>query len=219
MSPFVQVAWPAATGLAVRSVSAFENSTAVDSHAVTLPSGVQSGDLLLMLVRAAYNGVCSTPTGWTELAATTGTFGTAHVFGRAADGNEGATVTVAIDGARRIAANTYCISGWGGTLSTDVDVLFSAANSADPPSLTAGWGTDDNLWIAGYTSRQSAWTQTAPTNYTDLLDARNTSSTSSYYVGVVSARRFLNAETENPGSYSSTGGDAYNAVTIVVRPA
>lgn len=220
--PFIHVAWPTAVaGLAVRSTAAYQNSTEASSHAVTLPSGIVAGDLLLMIARAAYNRVCTTPTGWTEVLASTDTgFGVAHVFARVADGNEGATVTVDISSAARIATNTYCISGWAGTIATDVDALFSAANSADPPSLTAGWGAADNLWIAGYTSRRCDWTQVAPTDYGNLIEAVNTPPTAtSMYVGVASARRMLNAATENPATFATVSRDAYNAVTIAVRPA
>ncbi len=129
--------------------------TASTSHAVVMPATVNAGDLLLMTVSAHASGAdgIDTPTGWSIvssyiLASTAGQI----VYGKDAVGDEGgSTVTVTMTNSSSVVAIVQRISGWGGTLGTDVEATTpvgpTSTSAPDPPSITATWGADDNLFI------------------------------------------------------------------------
>ncbi len=123
----------------------------ITSHAVTLPSGITSGNLLLIFFRTGDTGVTHTLSGWTELA-TRDSNGRTTIFYKVADGTEGSTATITTGAARRSVANSYRITGYSGT----PEAAFVASDTNNPPSLSPSWGSAKNLWISMVSTRNNS---------------------------------------------------------------
>lgn len=215
----------AAADLTVESVT--ETSMAADtSHLVDMPATVNSGDLLIILIAARFNSAeFDTPSGWTLLNSLHNNVVEFAIYAKDAAGTEGGgTVDVTSTSSVAAAAQTYRISGWGGTLATDVDISGTLATGAstapNPASVTAGWGSHaQNLFIAcgGAGDDDETW-NAAPTNYTNLISTTSGGGiNASGSVG--SARRTLEADTDDPGTFTISASESWVAGTIVVKPA
>lgn len=186
------------------------NSSSVSSAnlALTMPASIVAGRLLLALSASAANEAATTAvSGWTKLAATQKTSGTATlaVFAKIAAGSDTGSVTGST--ASR-AVTTYQIGSWSGILS-DIALSVVDVTTEDPPALTPSGGARDYLWIAAV--RSAAAPTAAPTNYTTLITATGTGTS------VGSATRNLNAASDNPGVFTGTASSPL-AATIAVAP-
>jgi hypothetical protein len=186
---------------------------------VDLPASLVAGNLLLMLLSLHQTSGrdSSAPSGWTELFDVTGP-GNLREFSayyRMSDGMEGASVNVAINGSVTLwATNVYQMSGASGNIEAATD---SAANSApDSPNLAPTWGSKKTLWISACSARDNAGATitAAPANYTNLLASPDATEDLT-----ASARRELEAASENPGAFSQTGVfNDWAAATIAIEP-
>lgn len=184
-------------------------------HSVSLPSGIAAGDLLIVLFRTPSGGATHTPpSGWATLASRISN-GTTSIFWRVANGSEGSTINVDAGDTERSVANSYRITGFGGS----PQAAFASTNVTDPPSLTPSWGSSKVLWLALVSMRRSNQTITAaPGSYTNLVDQANTSNSSPTYAHIGSARRTTTASSENPGAFSITGtAEEPHAATIAIN--
>lgn len=204
-------------------------SSASTTHNVSMPATVNAGDLLLvnMCLEASSSAPnVTTPSGWTQLWHTS-SVGTSVItryagYAKAADGGEGGgTVNFATNVACTAAAQCYRVTNWYGSLAgVETGTLDSGGGTTpDPPSLTASWGSEDNLWFAlsGAADDDQNYTS-APANYTGLVSTLGGGGTNaSCEVG--SARRELASATENPGTFTLQSTESWATQTIVVRPA
>lgn len=200
----------AATNTSVRE-------TTGTSHTVNLPAGITSGDLLIVFFGAG-NGVTVTwPGGWTEF--TSGTVAGSvqqNAAYRRADGTEGASITVTTSAARRSVHASYRITGHHATSNPEGASATGTSANPDPPNLAPSWGTaEDVLWIVSETHSTSDAITAYPTNYGNTLEIAT--SVSALRLG--SARRELNASSENPGTYTIANSRDWVAGTAAVRPA
>jgi hypothetical protein len=191
----------------------------VSSHTVALPASIASGDLLIVLFRTGGASVThTTPTNWNLLDTRTST-GRTSIFWKIATGSEGASVSITTSAGRFAVSHSYRITGHHP--STPIDGAFTAADSIDPPQVSHGWGAVDVLWLTLANTRQTNNTFTAPTNYTNQINARTTSdaSTSTNDIRMSSARRSLASAAEDPASWGSTGTLSIpHSATIAIRP-
>lgn len=213
----------------VASITETSISTNPTSWAFDLPATVDAGDLLLLFVslEESQSGP-NAPTGWTQLYLNNelGHFGA--VYGKDADGTEDggtATITASSPPAANGAGQVYRItaSSWRGTLADDVDIngtTPSAVNgNPNPPTVTAGWGAEDNLYIAACAAKNDDGTvDAAPTNYTNLTSTISGGGTNDGAT-VGTARRELNASSDNPGVFTLSETERHTAQTVVIRPA
>jgi hypothetical protein len=118
-------------------------ASASTSHTRTLPSGIVAGQMMLILNRLAGNNQNSTvPSGWTQVPGTI-LNGLTTAFYRVADGTD-TSVAIALTNSAKVLSTLMIISP-----SSSVEGSFSTTlSSADPPSLSPSWGSDDNLWLA-----------------------------------------------------------------------
>jgi hypothetical protein len=221
--------------LAIVNNATFENSTMATSHAITLPASIVTGNLLLMFVRYAaettLTGAGGIPsiTGWTTVASreqSDGSGGGSSVHVRQADGTEGATVTATVNNERRLTAITYQLSGHNGTAGITAAVStnpFSAGNTLDPPSVTASWGIDANLFFAFVSYNKTLPIVTAASaNYSGLITASNESSGGANRCYSSTAHRFLTASSDDAAAPTIGGTDtpsSPHAYGVVVQPA
>lgn len=192
-------------------------STNATSHAITLPTGIVNGELLVVVFteKDAGNWISTTSTGWNIAGAkwigTTPNGVFATVFTKIATGSDALTVT--IDFATQSTHVSFRISGARGML-----IAQSAANAslaaADPPNLDMGV-SDDYLWIAARCAQNVGVPASAPTNYANLTNKAGGASGAS----TSTAERTLTAASENPGAFASTTAVATVSFTICVLPA
>ena len=212
----------------VASVST-QNGLSVSSGSdisVTLPSGVTSGDLVVVVV--AVDGGSSTSVafgtlsnGWAKTTneATSGVAG--GVFWKYADGTDALDIPFTASGSEIFSYVAYRITGAHGTTDPEIVNLGSSSTSAnpDPPNLSlSGWSTEDTLWMAASTHDHGQWfVSTWPTNYSsNQYTARNNLTTGAT---TAVATRELAASSENPNAFTITASDTWIAWTIAVRPA
>lgn len=203
-----------------------ETDTATTSHTVNLPGSISSGDLLIIWFGIAFpDGQTITwPGGYTQFASgieTGGGDAAVYVAYRQADGTEGSTITVTSSAGTRSAHVSYRITGHENpSTQAPEGAGANATNSqTDTPNLTPTGGAKDYLWFSGAgRTADDVSTLSAPTNYGNIVEV----AASPGAAGVLThtARRTLNASSENPGAWS--GGDAtaeWGGVTAAIHPA
>jgi hypothetical protein len=177
---------------------------------------VSAGDLLII------HGCTGTSTthavsGWTQLFNTaSGSSRSSAWFLRAAGGET--AVSVELGAAAESAWVAYRITGHhastdpvAGTSVTD------GSTTPDPPALNPGtWDVEDTLWLAvyGVDGDGAQGAPTAPTNFGNVVFAEV-----EFAVQAGSARRENATASEDPGTFTLTGGDDWVANTIAIRPA
>jgi len=208
----------------------------VTSHVVSLPTGVEVGDLLIAIMgfrnRTFTTTTVSFPTGWTELVTRTAGNGQGVVFYKIATATEAgaANITVAAaptggtGGARsahtvyRIGKGTY--QGTPEATYIDATKMVTSATNPNPPSLTPTWGSAKNLWIVGAAGYRAVTTPNTttfiPTNFSNgtyEFDASNTDVSSA---SVSTARREFEGTVLDPGTFTLTA-TVHRAFTIAIR--
>lgn len=134
----------------VASINGGGTTTDSTTYAVTLPSGVQSGNLLLLFLSVDSSTTFTKPSGWTELR-----YGTAgalrfYVAYKIAGGSE-TNFNITLDNSEAAAHTIMRITGHdpatapvsGGERSGG-----GSTSSYGPDPLTSGFGDVDTLWIA-----------------------------------------------------------------------
>jgi hypothetical protein len=201
-------------------------STAATSHNVTMPSTVNSGDLLMVLITNdhASGGTVGTPTGWTQKASSTQNNQVrASVYVKVADGTEdGTNVDFTTSVAEEAAVQVYRIQSgeWSGsTAGVEVSTASGVTGSTtpNPSSLNPGaWATENTLWIAYAGGSSYDGVTTYPTNYSGGV--HNQTNTGTGGASTASAWRESAASSEDPGSFTMTSSEDGVAFTIGIRP-
>ncbi len=186
-------------------------SSSTNSHSISLPATYAAGDVLIIIFFTGGTGTHTTPAGWSLEASHAGGsfFGTTSVFSKTATGSEGASVTISTSGSSSGVHQSYAVTEVSGAVEVTVD---NDPNSTppNPPSLTPSWGSDSDLWLAVCVS-DSLNITAAPSNYSDLL--QNTGGG----IRIGSARRSLEAASEDPGTFSAGALSLWSAFTIAIR--
>lgn len=208
--------------MAFPQVEATNNSveaSATNSHTVSLPAGIQAGETLLVFFSVDAQNACTFPEGWTEIFDTPNGTNTLAVGWRKADGGEGASITVTTAGNRESVHISYRISGATDPTVTAPEVSTGATGddtNPDPDSLTAGGGSKKYLWIAVEGNDDDDAITDYPTNYTN--GETYVSSTGFNTCGIAVARRELETDVEDPGTFTLAATEQWVACTVAVYP-
>ena len=201
----------------VNSISTSQEIVNTLTHTVLLPPTIASGDFIIIF--AGVDGSSSTaipPTGFTEIQDVP----RLKIFTKVADGTEGGTnVTFSTSTSEQSSHACYAGDTWNGNIA---DIEASAAAFAidaapDPSSVTASWGSDDNLFIASFGGARGDRTLNSyPTNYTNnqIFNANGTGTGATISL----ASREVVGATEDPGAWSISTSLPWEASTVVVRP-
>lgn len=202
------MAFPSVTGTNTNSNASTTN------HTCDLPVSVGANDLILaFMVRGST--AATWPAGWTSLRIYDGTVDQETRWRRGPD-PAGASIVVTTPGNTGSTFRTFKISGAHATAPPEISAGISGnSTSPNPDSVTASWGSDDNLFCAAcYRVLSTNPVNTYPANYT--LDQTSTVTGSS---AMGQAFRQLASATDDPGAFGFTGSVAWAANTIVFRPA
>lgn len=198
----------------VLAVNGGNNPVQSFNHTVNLPAGIDAGDLLLVFFAADRDPTITFPGGWTQLFQAGGVPVTFGCWYRVASGGEGATITVATDASKMSAHTSYRITDYTGTPEAGTPAIGCGQNH-NPSGVTPTWGALNTLWFAadGYDGQEDI--EGYPTNY---LNGRNDFANNSQGCGVGTARRELNAVSDDPDTFATGNSVDYVATTVVVQP-
>ena len=190
-------------------------SAAGTTPSCTLPSGISSGDIIVVFV-----GVDGSPTasisGFTQQIAESAWAASASyfVFSKVADGTEGSSVTLTLS-----ASETACVSIWA--ISDATQISFSSAATStgsvnpDSPSLTSGFGNVTTFWISSFATDNGTPTIASfPSGYSNGQSLSYSNSFASPRLGV--AGKIAQAATENPPQYTISESHNWCAVTVAI---
>ena len=195
-------------------------SSSVTTHDVTLPASVAAGDLVIAAVfldgTPGNPSRFTWPSPWVELAdqdiSTVASMTVAYLI---ASGGE-TTVAVTSVSAERSTHIAALVTGWDGSTPPEISTVATGASTTpNATSVTASWGSADNLFITLYGIDSGAPTA-YPTNYSLAQTSTTTTPTSAAYGGL--AARQLAAASDDPGAFTNSTSDNWAAYTIVVKP-
>jgi len=214
-APSAWATFPAFASACTVSANGGTNST---TDTVNLPASIASGDLVLIFHNKDGGGTSTVPGSWVEIKDALSPGSTSHVtiaYLIASGGETSVVVTTTV--AERFTALACRITGWHGTTPPEVSTGATNTNNApDPDSVTASWGSDDNLFIAVYSNDINATNNGYPSNYPD--NRQNSGTTASAGLGAIASLNSASASS-NPNAFALTGSDQWWAGTVVVRPA
>jgi len=206
---------------AVATIGAVAIGTNGSSVSVGMPSGIVSGDLLLLFCAQDGFSVVTTPSGWTSLGSQFMSSAYSQIFAKLAAGSD--TVTAAAGG------DDYahvCIRVTGHnvvTIGTDLKVSAidsSSGADANPSSFDAGsvkeWLWITKLGVNGAGSFQSA-PSAQPSGWTSVAMEISSSEVSHVKLGVAS-KDGGSVQTQDPGAWTHQSG-SYATWTLAVPPA
>lgn len=190
-------------------------------HLVNMPAIVDAGDLLIVLFVNDGSATVTTPSGWSLLDSTaSGSAARLSCYAKDAVGDEDSTTVDFVTSASEYGvAQCFRITGWAGTVPDDVENATAATgsdDSPDPASLTASWGSDDNLWIAacGYNSNGTVSAYPFSSNNNNTIGDNGP-----HGCGLGGCAENNATATNNPGTFTLSGSTDWIAMTLVIEPA
>jgi hypothetical protein len=199
------------------AISFVGSATATNSGSLSLPGGMQEGDIVFVCFSADNNDgdfENRNPTGYTivfENSSTTPWFGIYYKFMSA---SPDASVTIPdISGTENESAIAYVFRGVNQPSPLDTSVVFAEAGTGDPncPSITTV-STDAVVAAFGFLDDDSA-TVSALTGYNNTVFAAGSNSTS-----MVAWKTVASPGAEDPPVFVTTGDDAWGAVSVALTP-
>lgn len=168
-----------------------------------VPSGVEVGELLVLMWRAGGNVISITNNaGFTQLVLSSadGTDDDFYVGYKIADGTEGSSVQFTVSNGRRFAGVMYRINNGGTPVISSVGT--GSGTSIDPASFSPAGGVDNYLWIPIGTCEDARTVSAFPTNYVN--GAQENVSTGADGATCATASRQVQSATVNPGAFVIT---------------
>jgi hypothetical protein len=210
---------------ATRTTDGFTASVSKDC---LLPTGIVSGDLLLLALRSAGADTHSTPTGWTQLVLNNQSDASddrTSLWYRKADGSEVSPLTVSGTASLKFACLSWRITGAADPAIQPPQVSSVAtgtSTSPNPGPLAPTGGTKMYLWIwlGGWEGEQtSPPADPTPTNYGNKIGANSSNfGNTNTNCRLASVTRNSIASSEDPGSWTISASDDWTAYTIAVHP-
>lgn len=199
--------------------------TSVTSMAVNMPATVDSGDLLIALVEVRNAGTWTKPSGWNDITTLSqaggGSVGKLNGFYKIADGTEdGGTATWTASVGTSAIWQVIRVTSWHGTTPPEAATASGDVTSANPPTLSPSWGSEDTLWlaVAGHAAASTAAFTAAPASYSGFQN--DGASSGGGAVSLASSYRAVTASSEDPGTFTAGGSNRWwAAATIAIRPA
>lgn len=204
-------------------------TTATTSPVVDLPGSIAAGNLLIIKIRNMAGGTMAWPSGWTEFLENSAdaTNDTTGMGWRAADGSEGASVTL---------TNLFSASGKFGALAwritgaadptiqpPETAVAVGTNTTPDAPNISPTGGSKDYLFLAAMGwDGESFIVNGDPTGYGNVIVADSgTGGSAATNGGVRGLSRQATAGSENPSSWTLNAAPnaGWTAVVVAVHPA
>lgn len=201
-------------------------------HTINLPDTVYAGDLIL--IGSGYYDADNDATpppisgGFSLLSIIDNGFSGGALWGKIASGSEGGTtvtITLGLAYASSISTAAVSIGGVNGGVVSGTDYSVATDNdfgsTSTPASVTAAWGSADNLFLifdGRFIYNSNIGTVSSyPSGYT-LANASGQHNANDFRSGATVCAKTNAAAFDTPGSFAWTVGTAHPAFTIAVRP-
>lgn len=215
------IAWalltPASASAAIAEVGASSaNASSSSSEAISKPSGVASGQVLVATITASGTGAITPPAGWTQIQDTTTTFRQSSYY-HVADTSEPSSWTWSLGSARYASGGIIAYSGVDTTVPVDASASSSGASgNAVTPPVTANFAGDQVIAAVGFTGSWFLFNSVTPgTGTTERYDSSTINMTESEAADFTQASA---GATPTKTATPATGG-AWIADTIALDPA
>ncbi|MGB8248635.1 MAG: hypothetical protein WCE98_11555, partial [Chlorobium sp.] len=179
------------------------------SQTVNLPSGIVAGDLLVIFIHTI-SATLTRPDGWTSLASFSND-GTAYVWGRIADGSEGASLSVGVSPTGRSTA--YGVYRYDGSvMGFDLSDCFAysavtRSREGYTAALTLADSAERSWGVCGWKGVSSDTITSVPWTNDQVMTGN---------MGAVAYTAFMNlgtldaeASSEDPGDFTTQYGAAH----------
>lgn len=188
----------------------------------SVPFTQTTGDLVLIIIGLNNAGTTvSEPFNWTNLTDHNSSF---HLWCRVLDGSEGGFITFLDNGTNRCFI-VYNIQGHDPDITPEFSTVTTGTSTGpDPGTETPTGGAKDYLWIAtfrqnGEEADDDTWCNTAPTNFTTLVQKTTGTGGAATANGSIAAALFeSNAASMDPGAFNTDQSLAWRAYTIAIHP-
>jgi hypothetical protein len=187
-----------------------------------IPFTQTTGDLVVIFLSIATAQTITVDDGFTNLTNVNANF---HIIYKILDGSEGGNVQVTLGTNAKAAAIAYNIQGYHPSQAPQIStVATGTSTSPNATTVTPTGGAKDYLWIsafymAGEEANDDTWVNSAPTNFTNLLQVTSgTASTAATNCEVASAEFTSNAASMDAGAFSTDQSLAWRAYTLAVHP-
>ena len=210
----------------VESTATSATSTAGTNHVVTLPSGIQAGDLIVICmsignVAATLNAHAD----YSELLDENAAVGLKILYRWAAGGESNPTFVSSAS--TRDATVAFRISGAANPATQAPQIGTTATGTSvnpDPPTTTPTGGAKDYLWIAvcgsaGEQADDGTYATAFPSGYNSNQLEKTCGVAGTNLGGLIAAAtKQANAASDNPGTFTVSENAAWRAQTIAVHP-
>lgn len=193
-------------------------TSSTTSHAVTLPTSIASGDLILVFIGSSNpnNGVFQTPSGYGEVhndqqGASAGQAEIACYTKIAAGGET--SVTVTSTGNKSASWSAYRLSGAADPATTNSTTAFGTSATPNPPSHSADGGSGNHLWFAQGLTTASRTITVIPSGYGNEITANASNNYQS------TSELAVTAASEDPGTMTASASGTWGAATVAIEPA
>lgn len=178
---------------------------------VQLPSGIEAGELLIVLQTMSYDGITyGNPAGWSRFLTTTGAAAIQGWY-KVASGGEGATLALTRNGGSALTlALSFRIRNFAGAPEGVANPSPTSSPSPNPPSISPSWGLAKTLWMPVAYANNASSLVAYPAGYGDPDAVVNNKQ-------VAAAWRIATAASEDPGAFSFNATDGSRAATIAIR--
>lgn len=205
----------------VAATNTSSEPSAVTSHTVNLPTGINAGDLLIVVFgQTAAANIPNFPAGWTRMVFSTADNIAAVWAYRIADGLEGGTITVTTGAACQSAHWSARITAHDATQAPESQSFWDGAATGhpNPPTITPTGGAKDYLILVAAVQDSGVVCSAPPTSFTNLQTV-SSGGTANVSCGASVARRQFNTATASAGDFTAAATtDAWRANIIVVHP-
>jgi hypothetical protein len=205
----------------VGTVAQTLGTTATTTPVVNLPSGMQAGELISVLIRVAVAGAIGFPAGWVRTindASDASDDQTALAF-HFCDGTEGSTITLS-SASGKFSALAWRVADTKG-IPEFATLVTGTSTTPDPGTITPTGGARDYLfvWVGGWEGEQTSPPAAAPSGYSGLAGADSgTAGAITTNTRVAIAWKQANASSEDPGSITISASDDWTATVLCYHP-
>lgn len=191
--------------------------TVSDRQTITYPSGIVSGDMIILQIGARFSGATFTPpSGWTKLAEYNANASMAIIYLIAGSSLSG-TFDVVLSSSQAASWMCYRVSAPLGAKLDTFKISAAAtgsSNQPNSPSLTSSSAVSEILWLSLFGADPTPVSVTGwPADYSSFTLDHNTGGLSPT-VGV--AAREIDSATQDPGAFTISASRQWVAFTVAI---
>ena len=187
------------------------------THVISMPSGIQVGDLLLVFFGTDGDNTIIDSQTFTVLdqqSNNTAAFGA--VLYKIATGGDTLTITVSVTN-EPSSHIVYRIDGWDSSELPELSTVAQGASELPNSTIvTPSWSQGDTLYIAVEINDRNRTVSLYPANYTGSQLEETGGGSGDCHIGV--ATRNYNNPSDDPDQWTLSATDQWNAWTIAVAP-